>query len=299
MIWQDYRKLYANALKQYSPKFKKELQNQVNTYCRTQDYNAISDKALKKTIYKLHLAMGTKMALISESVVKKSVKGVYVPMEFKSQKTDAFQYAIIQVLQNDGLDQLAADITDTTKEQIRRFLVESAQKNYTLPETIALLRTSGITDYRAELIARTETGRAANIGSMVGATSTGLVTIKEWIAARDNRTRREPRDQTDHLIMDGVKLSMNEKFQVPNIKGRLMGENGRYDPMDHPCDSSASAANVCNCRCTLGYEAVRGPNGKLLTLEDNPPIGRIAVIWDALKNLMGQSIAKLIASLME
>ena len=299
MIWQDYRKLYANALKQYSPKFKKELQNQVNTYCRTQDYNAISDKALKKTIYKLHLAMGTKMALISESAVKKSVKGVYVPMEYKSQKTDAFQYAIIQVLQNDGLDQLAADITETTKEQIRRFLVESAQKNYTLPETIALLRTAGITDYRAELIARTETGRAANIGSMVGATSTGLVTIKEWIASKDARTRRQPIDQTDHLIMDGVKIPMNAKFQVPNIKGRLMGENGRYDPMEHPCDSSASASNVCNCRCTLGYEAVRGANGKLLTLADNPPMGRIGVIWNALQNVMGQAIGKLIASLIQ
>jgi hypothetical protein len=294
MIWQDYRKLYANALKQYSPKFKKELQNQVNTYCRTLDYNKISDKALKKTIYKLHLAMGTKMALISESAVKKSVKGVYVPMEFKSQKTDAFQYAIIQVLQNDGLDQLAADITDTTKEQIRRFLVESAQKNYTLPETIALLRTSGITDYRAELIARTETGRAANIGSMVGATSTGLVTIKEWIAARDNRTRREPRDHTDHLIMDGTKLPMEKQFQVPNNQVGL-----GYELMDHPCDSKASAANVCNCRCTLGYEAVRGANGKLLTLADNPPMGRIAVIWNALQNLMGQAIGKLIASLIQ
>ena len=292
MIWQDYRKLYANALKQYSPKFKKELQNQVNTYCRTQDYNAISDKALKKTIYKLHLAMGTKMALISESAVKKSVKGVYVPMEFKSAKTDAFQYAIIQVLQNDGLDQLAADITETTKEQIRRFLVESAQKNYTLPETIALLRTAGITDYRAELIARTETGRAANIGSMVGATSTGLVTIKEWIAARDNRTRREPRDHTDHLIMDGTKLPMEKQFQVPNNQVGL-----GYELMDHPCDSKASAANVCNCRCTLGYEAVRGANGKLLTLADNPPMGRIAVIWNALQNVMGQAIGKLIASL--
>jgi hypothetical protein len=299
MIWQDYRKLYANALKQYSPKFKKELQNQVNTYCRTQDYNAISDKALKKTIYKLHLAMGTKMALISESAVKKSVKGVYVPMEYKSQKTDAFQYAIIQVLQNDGLDQLAADITETTKDQIRRFLVESAEKNYTLPETIALLRTSGITDYRAELIARTETGRAANIGSMVGATATGLVTLKEWIASKDARTRRQPIDQTDHLIMDGVKIPMNAKFQVPNIKGRLMGENGRYDPMEHPCDSSASASNVCNCRCTLGYEAVRGANGKLLTLVDNPPMGRIAVIWNALQNVMGQAIGKLIASLIQ
>jgi hypothetical protein len=294
MIWQDYRKLYANALKQYSPKFKKELQNQVNTYCRTLDYNKISDKALKKTIYKLHLAMGTKMALISESVVKKSVKGVYVPMEFKSAKTDAFQYAIIQVLQNDGLDQLAADITETTKEQIRRFLIEAAQKNYTLAETIALLRTSGITDYRAELIARTETGRAANIGSMVGATATGLVTIKEWIAARDNRTRREPRDHTDHLIMDGTKLPMEKQFQVPNNQVGL-----GYELMDHPCDSKASAANVCNCRCTLGYEAVRGADGKLLTLEDNPPMGRIAVIWNALKNVMGQSISKLIASLME
>jgi hypothetical protein len=294
MIWQDYRKLYANALKQYSPKFKKELQNQVNTYCRTLDYNKISDKALKKTIYKLHLAMGTKMALISESAVKKSVKGVYVPMEFKSAKTDAFQYAIIQVLQNDGLDQLAADITNTTKEQIRRFLIESTQKNYTLTETIALLRISGITDYRAELIARTETGRAANIGSMVGATATGLVTVKEWIAARDNRTRREPRDHTDHLIMDGTKLPMEKQFQVPNNQVGL-----GYELMDHPCDSKASAANVCNCRCTLGYEAVRGANGKLLTLADNPPMGRIAVIWNALQNLMGQAIGKLIASLIQ
>jgi hypothetical protein len=294
MIWQDYRKLYANALKQYSPKFKKELQNQVNTYCRTQDYSKISDKALKKTIYKLHLAMGTKMALISESAVKKSVKGVYVPMEYKSAKTDAFQYAIIQVLQNDGLDQLAADITDTTKEQIRRFLVQSAEQNLTMPQTIALLRTSGITDYRAELIARTETGRAANIGSQVGATATGLVTLKEWIAARDNRTRREPRDHTDHLIMDGVKLPMEKQFQVPNNQVGL-----GYEFMDHPCDSKASAANVCNCRCTLGYEAVRGANGKLLTLTDNPPMGRIAVIWNALQNVMGQAISKLIASLIQ
>ena len=67
--------------------------------------------------------------------------------------------------------------------------------------------------------------------------------------------------------------------------------------MDHPCDSKASAANVCNCRCTLGYEAVRGADGKLLTLEDNPPMGRIAVIWNALQNVMGQAIGKLIASL--
>ena len=292
MIWQDYRKLYANALKQYSPKFKKELQNQVNTYCRTLDYNAISDKAIKKTIQKLHLAMGVKMAQISSKVVKRSVKGHYEAWEVKSAETDLFSYTILQYLQTQGLDQLASDITNTTKDQIRRYLVQSAEQNLTLPETIVLLRGAGITDYRAELIARTETGRAANIGSMVGATSTGLVTVKEWIAAKDNRTRRIPRDQFDHLNMDGTKIPMDATFKLQNKKGG-------FDLMLHPCDSSGSAGDVCNCRCTLGYEAQRDKNGKLLKLQDNPPKGNVGMIWGILTNAVGMQIGRLIADLFE
>jgi len=292
MIWQDYRKLYANALKQYSPKFKKELQNQVNTYCRTLDYNAISDKAIKKTIQKLHLAMGVKMAQISSKVVKRSVKGIYEALEVKSAETDLFAYTILQYLQTQGLDQLASDITDTTKDQIRRYLIQSAEQNLTLPESIALLRNAGITDYRAELIARTETGRVANIGSMVGATSTGLVTVKEWIAARDNRTRRIPRDQFDHLNMDGTKIPMDATFKLQNKKGG-------FDLMLHPCDSSGSAGDVCNCRCTLGYEAQRDKNGKLLKLQDNPPKGNVGMIWGILTNAVGMQIGNLIADLFE
>ena len=292
MIWQDYRKLYANALKQYSPKFKKELQNQVNTYCRTLDYNAISDKAIKKTIQKLHLAMGIKMAQISSKVVKRSVKGHYEALEVKSAETDLFSYTILQYLQTQGLDQLASDITNTTKDQIRRYLIQSAEQNLTLPETIVLLRGAGITDYRAELIARTETGRAANIGSMVGATSTGLVTVKEWIAAKDNRTRRIPRDQFDHLNMDGTKIPMDATFKLQNKKGG-------FDLMLHPCDSSGSAGDVCNCRCTLGYEAQRDKNGKLLKLQDNPPKGNVGMIWGILTNAVGMQIGNLIADLFE
>jgi hypothetical protein len=292
MIWQDYKKLYANALKQYSPKFKKELQNQVNTYCRTLDYNAISDKAIKKTIQKLHLAMGVKMAQISSKVVKRSVKGIYEALEVKSAETDLFAYTILQYLQTQGLDQLATDITNTTKEQIRRYLIQSAEQNLTLPESIVLLRGAGITDYRAELIARTETGRAANIGSMVGATSTGLVTVKEWIAAKDNRTRRIPRDQFDHLNMDGTKIPMDATFKLQNKKGG-------FDLMLHPCDSSGSAGDVCNCRCTLGYEAQRDKNGKLLKLQDNPPKGNVGMIWGILTNAVGMQIGRLIADLFE
>jgi len=286
MIWQDYRKLYMNALVQYSPKFKKELQKQVDTYCRTQDYNAISDKSLKKTIKQLHTSLGTKMALIAEKDVKKGTKGISY-LETKSTKTNLFAYVILRYLETKGLDQLASDITDTTKEQIRNFLIKGQEQNLTMPEIIALLRTSGITNYRAELIARTETARSANIGSMVGAMSTGLVTVKEWIAAKDNRTRRIPRDANDHLHMDGVQLPIDAKFVVP--------AKTYIDNMLHPGDSTAHAGNVCNCRCTLGYEAVRGTDGKLKKLENNPPMGDAGLIWELLTNLAAYEIGQLLA----
>lgn len=286
MIWHDYRKLYQNALVQYSPKFQKELQKQVDTYCRTQDYNAISDKSLKKTIKQLHTALGTKMALIAEKDVKKGTKGISY-LESKSAKTNLFAYVILRYLETKGLDQLASDITDTTKEQIRNFLLQGQEQNLTMPEIIALLKTSGITNYRAALIARTETARSANIGSMVGAMSTGLVTVKEWIAAKDNRTRRIPRDANDHLHMDGVQLPIDAKFVVP--------AKTYIDNMLHPGDSTAHAGNVCNCRCTLGYEAVRGANGKVQKLADNPPLGDAGVIWELLTNFAAYEIGQLLA----
>lgn len=288
MIWQDYRKLYNNALNTYSPKFKKELQKQVDTYCRTQNMDAISDRGIKQTIKRLHVAMGTKMGLTAEKDVKKLSKGHRGPFEGKSAKTDLFSYVILQYLETKGLSQLAGDITDTTKEQIRRYLMQGQEQGLTTQETIALLKTSGITNYRAELIARTETARSANIGSMVGAMSTGLVTVKEWIATKDNRTRRMPRDSADHLHMDGIKIPLDQKFQVDG--------KGFIDFMLHPGDSTAHAANVCNCRCTLGYEAVRGTDGKLKTLQNNPPHGDAGLIWGLLGNVLGMQIGDLIAN---
>jgi hypothetical protein len=291
MIWQDYKKLYWNALKQYSPKFEKELQRQVDTYCNTLDYNAISSKAIKKTIQKLHLALGTKMAGIAYKDVNKSVKSTTGPKEVKSALTDLWAYTILTYLEQKGLEELAEEITDTTKEQIRRYLIQAQEQNLTINETIKLLRVSGITDYRAALIARTETGRAANVGSVVGAVSTGLVTVKEWIATRDARTRRIPRNQTDHLVMDGVQIPIDETFTVKGIK--------YIDLMLHPCDSTAHAGNVCNCRCTLGYEAQRDGSGNLQKLENNPPKGDVGRIWGIIKNPQQMEVRTLIRSALQ
>ena len=287
MIWSDYKKLYANALKTYSPKFKKELQRQVDTYCDTQDLNAISDKKIKKTIQNLHIAMGVKMAQITEKNVSKSVKGYKGPEEFKNKQTDLFTYVMLAYLERKGLDQISAEITQTTRNQIQQYLLKSVEEGLTLQETIKLLRVAGITDYRAEMIARTETGRAANIGSMVGTAATGLVTMKEWIAARDNRTRRVPRDMFDHYHMDGIKVAFDEKFNVKT-------KNGGFESMLHPCDPSGSAGDVINCRCTLGYEAVRGEDGKPKKLANNPPMGDMGLIWGLLTNVALQEVSNLI-----
>jgi hypothetical protein len=263
----------------------------VDTYCDTQDLNAISDKKIKKTIQNVHIAMGVKMAQISEKNVSKSVKGYFGPEEFKSKQTDLFTYVMLTYLELKGLDNIAAEITQTTKNQIQQYLMKSVEEGLTMQETIKLLRTAGITDYRAEMIARTETGRAANIGSMVGTASTGLVTMKEWIAARDNRTRRVPRDMFDHYHMDGIKVAYDEKFNVKT-------KNGGFEQMLHPCDPSGSAGDVINCRCTLGYEAVRGEDGKPKRLQDNPPRGDMGLVWNLINNVALMQISNLIRDLL-
>lgn len=111
------------------------------------------------------------------------------------------------------------------------------------------------TDYWAERIARTETMRAANIGHMKGADAHGFYVVKEWIAAKDHRTRRMPDDEFDHWILDGQKREMNEVFYQ-------MGKTGQIANAMQPGDGPA--AFTINCRCTIGFEPKRDSNGRLI-----------------------------------
>jgi len=86
---------------------------------------------------------------------------------------------------------------------------------------------------RGALIARTETHSAGNYGAQKQAASTGLVLRREWIAATTARdSHRDANTQT---------VGMDEPFIIG-------GES-----LDYPGDPSGSAANVINCRCSVGY----------------------------------------------
>ena len=284
----QYKKLYARALKTYSPKFKKELQAQVDAFCRTQSLEDLPTKGLKQTIYSLHIAMGTQMAESSYKGLKKGLKS-NLPNEHKGYFSDLWQSVIVRYLDYKGLAQLIKDITDTTRQQIQRYLKKGIEEGLTLKETIKNLKTAGITDYRAELIARTETAKAANTGSVVGAISTGLRTNKIWITTLDNRTRIIPRDKNDHYHMYGIQVPIDSKFEVPSL------DNLGFEYMDYPGDFHASAGNVCNCRCTIGYQVVKDANNDYVTYDTNPPKGDMGMIWSMLNDKNNNDVYSLIS----
>jgi len=284
----QYKKLYARALKTYSPKFKKELQAQVDAFCRTQSLEDLPTKGLKQTIYSLHIAMGTQMADNAYKGLKKGLKS-NLPNEHKGYFSDLWQSVIVRYLDYKGLAQLIKDITDTTKQQIQRYLKKGIEEGLTLKETIKNLKTAGITDYRAELIARTETAKAANTGSVVGAISTGLRTNKIWISTLDNRTRIIPRDKNDHYHMYGIQVPIDSKFEVPSL------DNLGFEYMDYPGDFHASAGNVCNCRCTIGYQVVKDANNDYVTYDTNPPKGDMGMIWSMLNDKNNNDVYSLIS----
>lgn len=137
----------------------------------------------------------------------------------------------------------AKEINDTTHKTLRDNLAAnlstSIDNGDSLGNTVKVLMETcdGVYDTldktRAVLIARTESATSINFGSMATYQNEG-VKKKEWIATRDSRTR------PSHLAADGQTVDMSKKF---DIGGEMMA---------YPGDPSASADNVCNCRCTIG-----------------------------------------------
>lgn len=141
-----------------------------------------------------------------------------------------------------GLE-LCVEMDKTTVEYLRKKLSAAITDGLSLSEKIKVLQKASddlfeeMSKTRAELIARTESCTTINAGSTELYKSEGIEQ-KEWISVQDDRTR------DSHLLMDGVVIPINDKFEVPatsQSEGALMM---------YPGDATAPASAVCNCRCT-------------------------------------------------
>jgi uncharacterized protein with gpF-like domain len=152
------------------------------------------------------------------------------------------------------LTEAVLPITDTMKAWILKNLIEAQQTGMSIQDVADKMIEAKFPKNRAIVIARTETIKAANYGAIAGAKKTGYKTNKQWVAARDNRTRRLPRDGYSHLAMDGVNIPVDEAFKVPM-------KTGGYDDIQQPGAPDGDAGNVIQCRCTIGFVLQTDING--------------------------------------
>jgi hypothetical protein len=197
---------------------------------------------------------------------KQSLKSV--GMGFK----ELWTQEVIQFLRDYGLLQVIT-ITGNTRDIllgiVNQTLQEAIEQGLGTDETanlvVARLRAKGYeyTEFRAERIVRTETVRAANMGHMAGARALPFEVTKEWISAKDNRTRRIPTDgvgrksEWDHWSLDGAKLDLEKPFTVTSAKGITI-------EVQQPGEATAPPGFTVNCRCRVAFEAKRDNNGRII-----------------------------------
>lgn len=163
--------------------------------------------------------------------------GMVVRPLSKKDTRDDFVRRMTGWIQDNGAKKVV-QVSDTTKEQIRRAVSVGAREGFGHAQTAKLIRekTGGtIARMRSKVIARTETHAPAVFAGDAAVEALGLDMVRDWIASGDGRTR------SSHALADGQKREMNRPFDVGGAK--LM----------RPGDPSAPAREIINCRCGLGY----------------------------------------------
>jgi len=137
------------------------------------------------------------------------------------------------------LGRLVQQVSLTTQAAVRQIVTDSIAAGETIAEMQARIQgAAAFSPARALAIARTETTRAINAGSLVAyqqAVEVGVSVKKEWLAAiADSRDA--------HIALDGQVRDVGEDFVVPS--GEYIGEAA-------PGPGEFSKAALCvNCRCT-------------------------------------------------
>ena len=142
----------------------------------------------------------------------------------------------------------ATEINETSKKKLlkafRKALADGIEEGMSIENLRKELQKESanvfeeLSNTRAYLIARTESGASINIGQVATYKATGIEK-KQWLATYDNRTRES------HLMMMDKIANIDETFEVERES------DGGIDNMLYPLDPNGSAENTCNCRCSI------------------------------------------------
>lgn len=217
----------------------------------------ISNEGLMQAIRDLHVESGLFFGRRSYYEIRRSAKRKVEKAGFGMNAE--WTQAIINWFAQE-LFALVSNITETTRQQILKVLSQAVEEGWSNDQIVKALQSPELLAWRARLIARTELGKGAFIGRKLAADDSEWEVEKEWVAANDHRTRHS------HRTVDGDVIPVENKFQVQTPKGGV-------ELMEGPGDPSASAANICNCRCSMSTRAKRDENGRLIPKTKVIPLG--------------------------
>jgi hypothetical protein len=188
---------------------------------------------------------------MSASMVGRIKRG-FLWLETKAQEDDFYERLFEQYMQTYGGNRIA-QISQTTRRQIVKLIESGLKQGLSLPEIADEIMSAApvVGETRAHVIARTETHSAAMFASLESAKRSTIPLVKEWASVEDGRTRDFGEgdgvvDEFSHRVMDGVRVAIDEPFEVPN-------RGGFTELLMYPGDPAGSAANVINCRCAQTY----------------------------------------------
>lgn len=234
---QEYQRLLRRYERIFTPKIYRALKKQLDEYLKTGRLDAITSDPVIEILERLYSEVGGKWAYKTDQDIRKQLR---LPRLGFSER---IANLITQQYGQDILN-MSSKITDTTKGNIRQILIEGVNNSLTLNQITERIRTEGISEIRARVIARTETHRAANAGAMVNANDKGYVLQKKWFSVMDNRTRH------DHETLDGQVVDKDQPFTV-------VDKEGITQKLMYPGDVSlgANASQTVNCRCSMQFIA--------------------------------------------
>ncbi len=127
------------------------------------------------------------------------------------------------------------EVTYTTQQALAEVLRRAVDEGQSIPQLSDAISElyEGFKGARAELIARTESLKAFNLGTMEGYQQ-ARVEKRGWLSTMD-----PPRAREEHMALHGTELPMSEPFDVDGAM------------MMYPGDPAGPPEQVCNCRCTI------------------------------------------------
>lgn len=257
----SYRSLYARLVKQLTPSIERAIREQVKYFSDAYEkqnwipVDVIPAKIMKNALKRVYIVGGLSNAKRVLRFVKGQTKA--------ASRDDKWTWVIAEYLKTNGLDNVSVEITDTVKEKIRREIIKGTEEGYGTDKIVRNLKGADFPKWMAKRIVRTEMNKAANMGAMVAAADLNIQVNKEWMSATDNRTRRIPRDQYDHLHMNGIQIGFDDRFVVPSTK--------TIDAMLFPGDPDASVGNIVNCRCTVVFVPIKDTQGRVVSMDAGEP----------------------------